>query len=142
LPGALAGVIFALLYRPNFSAPKRLPGLLYHGLVGAAALAMAVLFHSFLRQQELTALLLAGLEGGAWGFTAGAGIYWIFSTERPYWQTIPPVALVCALVLLVGETAAQAYENPGPLPILLAGALMPLAFTSAVWLSRQTTDNP
>jgi hypothetical protein len=148
MPGAVAGLIFTMLFRPSLAAENQSffrSRLLYHGGIGAAALALPVLFHALLSQVSQVdplALLLAAAEGAVWGFFGGAGIFWIFSTHRPYWQTIPLFALVCALTLLVAETAAavlaaNAFQEAGIMMVLTAGALMPLSLLGAVWASHR-----
>jgi hypothetical protein len=148
MPGAVAGLIFTMLFRPSPTAknqPLFRSRLLYHGGIGAAALALPVLFHALLSQVsqiEPLALLLAAAEGTVWGFFGGTGIFWIFSTRRPYWQTIPLFALVCALTLLVAETAAaalaaNAFQEASIMMVLTAGALMPLSLLGAVWASHR-----
>jgi energy-coupling factor transporter ATP-binding protein EcfA2 len=141
LPGALAGSTFATMYIPptaGESRPFSRSPFLFNGLVGAVSLGLALLFHSLLRQQALTAGLLAVVEGAVWGFGAGVGIYWIFSTRRPYWQTLPVVILACALLLSLAETVGNAFQAASPLTVFLAGAIVPLALLAAVWFSHRT----
>jgi hypothetical protein len=140
LPGALGGLLLTLsidVALASYHGPQRRMRWVLGGVSGAVAFALALVFHALFRLRgDVTSLLLISAQGGLWGFVTGVCTISMMTTTRPPWQTLPASVFACALVLEIGETFGNAFQNANLGEVFGAGIVMPLFVISAALLPR------
>lgn len=150
-PAAISGLALTLsidLTLTSDHGQRRWRPWLIGALIGAAAFAMTLFFHKLL-DVDITLLNLtqASIEGALWGLATGLGMAWVITSQRPSWQSLPIVAIMCGVILLIIEPFGQAFRGPqfpGICPanpwfsllILSAGIVMPLSVIGFALLWR------
>jgi hypothetical protein len=142
LPGAIAGLCLTLLAdiaQVSYRGPRRRLRWLVVGAGGAGSFSAALLIMALLnRPLEHLQVGPVIAEGALWGLAAGLGTEWALSASRPAWQTLPPVALACGLVLWLAEGFGHAFESPIPAwPVAIAGAVMPFLVVASTLVGRK-----
>jgi hypothetical protein len=150
LPGAIAGLAFVLAID---AVIVRIRGFrnwrrwLAGGLIGAACFGGMLILHKlFETPSGLAPLVMAGLEGAAWGAAAGVGAVWALTSRRPAWQLLPAVGLACGGVLLLVDMLSAAFQGPNFIQaacmpgfgfkVFLAGGLAPICMILPARLGR------
>jgi energy-coupling factor transporter ATP-binding protein EcfA2 len=138
--GGLSGfflILLADMAAGETLAEKRRMSWLLGGLGGSGSFAFLLYFDALLGQSALgPGLLSAAAQGALWGFPAGLGRVWMLRSKRPWWQTVPSIAVICGIVLMLADQLGLASGGSPALIALLAGSIMP----SAVLLAAHLAD--